>query len=187
MLSRRSILLGSLATAASLAVTGRARASVSVALTLSELVGQSRHALVGTPVDRFSQWETIGRARRIVTYTLVRADYSLDGRPPSTGELMVRTLGGIAGDVGQVVPGEAVLHQGAAAAVFLSEIGKDLFAVTGMAQGHYPLTTDGVRRLRATATEVLHVAADSAVKLLDGRTVPEVETLIFSELSRGAR
>lgn len=193
MLSRRSLLLGGLATVAGVATAGRARASVARALTLNELVHQSLYALVGTPIELFGRWETVGRRSRIVTYTLVRADYSIDGRPPETSEIMIRSLGGRVDDIGQTVPGEAMLQRGRPATVFVEELSRDLFAVTGMAQGHYPVLTDdhGVKRLHAVAGLLEFVggakALDSAVHVLDGRTVTEVEGLVYGEIKRGAR
>lgn len=187
MLSRRSLLLGSLFATVGVSAAGRAVASVSRALTLNELVQGSRHALVGTPVDLFAQWETYGKHRRIITYTMIRTEYSFDGRPPATREVLVRTLGGIVDGIGQIVPGEAVLRRGATSALFLVDVSKDLFEVTGMAQGHYPLVADaqGMRRLSASHG-ALEVATDasSAVKRLDGRSVEEVETLVYAELGR---
>ncbi|HVU01853.1 MAG TPA: hypothetical protein VHE30_08880 [Polyangiaceae bacterium] len=191
MLSRRSVLTGGLATAAHLALSRRAGATVARALTLNQLVHQSRHGFVGTPVDAFCRWETIGGHSRIVTYTLVRADYSFDGRPPATSDVMVRTLGGAVDDVGQVVPGEAVLDRGVATAVFLEEATRDLFVVTGMSQGSYPvrLERDGVKRLRARASqlEIVGASLESAVRRLDGRSVTETEALVAKELASGPR
>jgi hypothetical protein len=160
-------------------------------VTLNELVHVSQHAIVGTPVDLFGQWEMIGKRSRIVTYTLVRAEHSLDGRPPATSEVMIRTLGGVVSDIGQVVPGEAALHRGATAALFIQEASRDLFVVTGMAQGHYPLAVDasGTLRLHATKELVELVGSEdhAAIHALDGRTVAEVETLVRQEMARGAR
>src|SRR5215475_11867859 len=105
MLSRRSLLAGGLAMLA----VGRVRpaqATIVRSVTLTELVQQSRHALVGTPTSTASLWETIGGTDRIVTYTRVRVEYPLDGTAPASSELVVRTLGGTVGDIGQVVPGE---------------------------------------------------------------------------------
>ena len=62
-----------------------------------------------------------------------------------------------------------------------------------MAQGHYPVLADdqGVKRLRAEAGLVKLLGGanvtDSAVHLLDGRTVTEVEGLVSQEIRRGAR
>jgi hypothetical protein len=189
MISRRTLLVGSLVAAAGATLVRRSVASVSLPLSLSELVKSSRHAIVGTPVDLFAQWESLGDHRRIITYTMVRTEYSLDGRPPATREVLVRTLGGIVDGIGQIVPGEAVLRRNAPAAVFLTDVAKDLFAVTGMAQGHYPLVTDpqGVRRLTMSrgAVEVRMTAA-AAIKRLDGQSVEDVEKMIHAELGSAA-
>jgi hypothetical protein len=178
---------------AGVAGVGRAAASVARALTLTELVHQSRHTLIGMPLELFGRWETVGRRSRIVTYTLVRADQSLDGQPPPTKEIMIRTLGGRVGDIGQTVPGEALLSLRRPATIFVEDLSRDVFAVTAMAQGHYPVLADrqGVKRLRAEAAHLEFLgganAMDSAIHLLDGRTVTEVEGLVREEIKRGAR
>jgi hypothetical protein len=159
------------------------------ALTLGELVFESNHAFVGTPMDSFSLWEAVGGRRRVVTYSTIKAEYSFDGRPPDASELTLRSLGGIVDGVGQVVPGEAVLRRGATAAVFVRRLDRSVFAVTAMAQGHYPLVTDpdGTRRLFATPAAREAAGRDGAVQRLDKRTVQEVEGLVLEELSRGKR
>jgi hypothetical protein len=159
-------------------------------LSLAELVYQSRHALVGTPVSFEALWETVGRRQRIVTYTRLQVERPLDGRPPAASELTLRTLGGQVGDIGQIVPGEAALRRGATAALFLEELSPAVFAVSGMAQGHYPLQADrqGLRRLHADLQAAEQAAfADAAVHRLAGRTVNEVETLVAAEVARGSR
>jgi hypothetical protein len=191
MLSRRGVLLGGLSAAVGVAFAGKAGATVARALTLNELVHQSRHGFVGTPVDQFGRWETVGRRSRIVTYTLVRVEAAVDGRLTPTSDVMVRTLGGAVGDIGQAVPGEALFVKGESGTMFVDEISRDLFVVTGMSQGLYPLRADaqGIRRLKA-ATGQLSLwgnQADAAVQRLDGRTVLEVESMVYEELSRGPR
>jgi hypothetical protein len=189
MLSRRDFMLAALAGLAGVTTARRASATLARALTLPELLYQSTHAFVGTPTDARSQWETVGDRSRIVTYTVVRVESSLDGRPPSSSELLVRTLGGVVGDIGQIVPGEAMLRRSVSAAVFVEPLSKDCFGVTGMTQGHYPLRSDeaGVRRLRADLTTLKTVQAESAVQRLDGRTLVEAERILSEELARGAR
>jgi hypothetical protein len=188
MLSRRSLLTGGLS-AFAFARIRPAEATLVRALTLNELVSQSRHAVVGTPGDASSRWETIGGRERIVTYTQVRIEYPLDGTAPRSSELTVRTLGGRVGDIGQIVAGEAPLRRHGTAALFLEPIASDVFAVTAMSQGHYPILADdkGARRLRAHALSVRQMPSDAAVVRLDGRTVVEVEGLVFQEVARGAR
>jgi hypothetical protein len=188
MLSRRSLLAGGLG-ALAFARLPPAQATLVRAVTLNELVSLSQHAVVGTPGTASSRWETIGGHERIVTYTQVRVDYPLDGAAPKSSELVVRTLGGRVGDIGQIVPGEAPLHRSGTAALFLEPITSDVFAVTAMSQGHYPILADdkGARRLRAHVLTLKAMTSDAAVIRLDGRTVVEVEGLVYQEVARGAR
>jgi hypothetical protein len=153
---------------------------------LTELLYDSRHVVVGTPTDLSSQWEVVGRRSRIVTYTVLQVEQLLDGSSPRTSELVVRTLGGSVGDIGQIVPGEAVLRRGVRSTVFAQAISEDVFAVAGMAQGHYPLAADarGVERLIAHLADVRQVDESAAIRKLDGRTVLEAEALVAKELAR---
>jgi len=177
--------MGLSAAAAGTLLAERASAAVVRALSLSELVATSRFAVLGTPTDMSSTWETIGKRRRIVTYASVQVERALDGRSPGSSTVTIRTLGGRVGDIGQIVPGEAVLPKGQRAAFFLGEIASDVYYVTGLAQGHYPLSADaaGEHRLRRSPQigELLRLG-DSAVERLDGRTILEAERLIVTEL-----
>lgn len=187
MLTRRLLLLGGTLSLLGLATPRTARATLARALPLAELLHLSRHTVVGTPLGGFSAWEEVGGRRRIVTYTTVRVDACIDGRPPLEGEFTVRTLGGTVGEIGQVVAGEARLDRGRPAALFVEDLSRDLFAVTAMAQGHFPLQPDpgGVTRLRRGASLAGLVGGkDAAVRRLDGLTVLEAERLIATELTR---
>jgi hypothetical protein len=151
MLSRRQV-FGTLGLAgAALALPRLASATLARAITLPELVGLSQYALVGTATDAKSRWETVGNTRRIVTYVRVEVTQPIDGRPPPDTSLMLRTLGGQVGDIGQLVHGEARFELGAASVVFLAPDEDGVLGIAAMAQGHYPLrTTSGdVARLRA--------------------------------------
>lgn len=187
MLSRRSFIAGGLS-ALALARTHTAQATLVRAITLKELVSLSQHAVVATPGASSSRWETIGDRERIVTYTPVRVQYVLDGTSPAS-EIVVRTLGGRVGDIGQLVPGEARLRKDATAALFVEPVTTDVFSVTAMAQGHYLIQADdtGTRRLRANRISTATLAPDAAIVRLDGRTVGEVESFVYQEVSRGAR
>jgi hypothetical protein len=121
---------------------------------------------------------------------VVDVERPLDGRPIAKGPLMVRTLGGIVGGIGQVVHGEAVIGLGERTALFLRSVTPDFYSVLAMAQGAYPVTADerGVRRLHA-ALEALELrgAKDAAVYRLDGRSLQDAETMVADELTRGSR
>ena len=128
--------------AVSLPVAGphEAHAAVSVLMSLEELVAASSFVVVATALDRESRWETIGGGRRIVTYTRLKVDRGVSGAAPK--EIVVRTLGGSVGKIGQQVSGEAALSLGKPALLFLAKV-DDALVVTGLAQGHYPVVTDG--------------------------------------------
>lgn len=164
---RRVFLLASaLALPAALALTPRAeaplavadaRATVAVLLTLEELVESSAHVVVGTPGERYSVWEELPSGKRIVTYTKVAVERAVAGSPG--GEVWVRSLGGAVGKIGQSVAGEAQLHTGKRALLFLAKAGGTL-VVTGMSQGHFPVVADdkGVARLAPSPDQGLLLA-----------------------------
>lgn len=187
MLSRRSFVLGGLS-AFALCRPRSAEATLVRAVTLTELVSMSKHAVVATAGTPSSRWETIGDRERIVTYMKVRVEHVLDGTSPGS-EILVRTLGGRVGDIGQLVPGEAPLRPNTTSALFLEPVATDVFGVTAMAQGHYPLQADtaGTRRLVAHRLSFAKLAPDAAIVRLDGKTVSEVEAFVYQEVSRGAR
>ena len=125
-----------------------AEATTAVLMTLDEMVRVSEHVVVVEPVERVSQWETVGNSERIVTYTRVVIESPVVGQ--AQGEVWVRTLGGTVGKIGQHVAGEAqfTLHQ--KALVFLARPGEK-FVVTGMAQGHFPIDeSDAARTLKSS-------------------------------------
>jgi hypothetical protein len=96
--------------------------------------------VVGTPQEHQSRWEDLPSGRRIVTYTRVKVDTTVAGA--KVDEVWVRTLGGSVGRIGQQVAGEARLTRGERALLFLSKAGQ-ASVVAAMAQGHYPVLTDG--------------------------------------------
>jgi hypothetical protein len=185
MLSRRAF-VGSIA--ASIASTALpARASLARGVPLAELVGRSRHIILGTATSGSCQWEKVGRSNRIVTYSVVRVEAALNGEGPASSEVYVRSLGGSIGGIGQIVHGEAMLGLGEPAAVFLADLASGVFQVTAMSQGHYPLYRDdhGVKRLRSGLESLELVGTGAAAHALHGRTVAEAQNLVAAELGRG--
>lgn len=125
-----------------------AEATVSINLTLEELVASSQTVAVVEPLERSSRWEKVGDSKRIVTYTKLVVQDLVTGE--KRDEVWVRTLGGKVGKVGQHVAGEATFTLGERSLVFLSKAG-EATVVTGMAQGHYPLEEkDGAVRLKSS-------------------------------------
>src|SRR4029077_363296 len=87
-----------------------------------------------------SVWE----GGRIYTYTRVRVERPVAGNLDGAGELWVRTMGGIVGNIGQRVEGEAVLVPGQTSLLFVHAGGLTSVAeVTGRGQGQFPLVAEG--------------------------------------------
>lgn len=155
----------------------QAAASVSVALSLQELVDGSSHAVEAVATERRSTWKQVDGSRRIVTYTTVRVVQTAYGTAPTT--FQVRTLGGVVGKIGQHVSGEAQLAVGKPCLLFLTPLSDTVHVVTGRAQGHYPIVTDdeGVRRLRPSPDRgrvvPRHGPTVSAYEALVRRPVPK--------------
>ena len=181
MLSRRRVLRGLGLGCAALAAPRLASATLARAITLPELVGFSQFALVGTATDAYSRWETVGNSRRIVTYVRLEVTQPIDGRPPPDTSLLVRTLGGRVGDIGQLVHGEARFELGSRAVAFVAPDDDGVLGVTAMAQGHYPLRAeagDSVRLRASPNVPTLTRIEGSAVERLVHKTVLEAETLV---------
>lgn len=192
MLSRRQVLVSMGMGCAAAAVPGVALfprvalATMARAVTLPQLVGLSQFALVGTATDAQSRWETVGESRRIVTYVRVEVTQPIDGRPPPDTTLMLRTLGGRVGDIGQLVHGEARFELGAPTVMFVTPDNDGVLGVTAMAQGHYPLRAeagDVARLLASPNMPSLTRVEGSAVQRLVQKTVVEAEGLV-SEIMR---
>lgn len=167
-----------------------AEASVSVQMTLDELVVASQRVVIATALDRSSRWEELPTGRRIVTYTRLAIDETVDGA--SSAEVTVRTFGGVVDNIGQQVSGEATLKIGERALVFLADVGEgDLRAtvVTGMAQGHYPLDeSSGEPVLKASPDRGTLVnrrgPSVPAAVVLVGAKLPDVRAKIADSVSR---
>jgi hypothetical protein len=123
--------------------------------------------------------------RRIVTYSRVSVVGPVDGRPPQEQEILVRTLGGKVGDIGQIVHGEAQLEHNRPGLMFLQPTEGKALQIVAMAQGHYPIRIDreGTSRLlQSPALPDLVEQLQAAVEILPGRTIPQVEQLVAHEL-----
>jgi len=185
-MDRRGLLRVVSAGAVGVFVGRPARASLSRAVRLEELVTRSEHVLLGEPLEAYSQWERIGDRKHIVTYTRVRAHELLGGKDPKQDELLVRTLGGQSGELGELVHGEARLRIAARGVLFVMPA-QGVLSVTAMAQGHYPLerTSAGTELLRRSpAAGELVDEANSAVRQLPGLRVSEARTLAQQAVRR---
>lgn len=161
-----------------LSVAGTASATVVRAVTLEQLVKKSSSVLVGLPLERWSEWASIGGTKRIVTLTRVRVEEAVSGAEDS--EVLVRTLGGRIGDIGQLVDGEAELRVGERSLVFSHRFDAGLSGVTAMAQGHYPFdaTSGEVRLVRSPRIGTMLKNQGAAVEQLEGLTVRDAKALV---------
>jgi hypothetical protein len=134
-------------------------ASVSIAVSWEGLLQESSSVAVATPFESKAVWEN----GRIFTYTHVRVDRAVAGDLAQGAEVWVRTLGGIVGDTGQSVEGEAVLGLNQSSLLFLHAGPASSFQVTARGQGQFPM-------IKATdPTQPAHVVRNGAVGLLMDR------------------
>ena len=144
-----------------------ADAAVSVAYTLEKLTAESSTVVVAKAIEQRSDWLQLAGSRRIVTLTKLHVGETVVG--DASGEVWVRTLGGIVGRTGQQVSGEATLVLEEKALIFLTRATDGAWVVTGMGQGHYP-----VRLIdRGTGSPVPLLAASPQVGTLLGRNARE--------------
>ncbi len=138
-------------------------------MSLPSLVQGSRRIVVVTALASESHFEELGRRRRIVTDTRVRVEERLAKADGADSELLIRTLGGSLGRLGERVHGQAQLVVGEPCVAFLLQGPDGLHYVNGMAQGHYPLRGPAARQL-ATSPDLPEILdfQSSAVKALVG-------------------
>ena len=167
--SRRGLMVGLASGVVASAFSGTASATVVRALSLASLVQGSRRILVVTALEAESHFEDLGRRRRVVTDTRVRVEEGVAKAEGTDSELLVRTLGGAIGRLGERVHGQAQLILGEPCVAFLLQGPDGLHYVNGMAQGHYPLRGTSVRQLVSShdLPEILDFDR-SAVKALVG-------------------
>jgi hypothetical protein len=157
-----------------------ARASVSIAVTWDGLLRESTAAVMATSVETRAVWEN----GRIYTYARLHVDRAIEGDLPPGGEAWVRTMGGVVGNVGQMVDGEAVLTPGQSGLLFLHPGPPGAYVVTARGQGQFPLVPDAdpkalphlVRSHSAGALLPPRPAATSpfAADVVHGRAVDDV-------------
>jgi hypothetical protein len=173
----RSVALALVVCLAAASLPGRpASASTSIALPLEALVTDSAAAVVATPITQVALWE----GGRIVTYTQSHVDAVVAGSALGD-EVWVRTFGGEVGNLGQSVEGEPVFTVGRPCLVFLrhasvlaegpAEELPGIYAVTGRAQGQFPVVSDAagqIRVIKSSGVGALMVPKGAAMPLLAG-------------------
>lgn len=163
-----------------LGTSRRAEATLVRGLTLPELLAGSDRIAVVTPLFAESSWATIAGQRCIVTDTRVRVEDSIRATTSAT-EVIVRSLGGRVGAVGELVHGQPELRLGQTSVAFLREVAHGLHWTNGMAQGHYPLLrrSDGARLLTLSRSlPAISRWQGSAVQALRDKELEEARRLI---------
>jgi hypothetical protein len=131
-------------------VTPESNASVSISISYETLIKNTGTVGVMTPVEQYAAWED----KKIYTFTRLHVDEAIAGALGTGSEAWVVTLGGIVGNVGQSVDGEAVLHVGEPSLLFLRPDVKSpgLYIVTARGQGQFHIDVDKtkLRRLRSS-------------------------------------
>ena len=165
---------------ATLAWPTAGHATTARAVSLQDLVKRSTRIARTTSLESWSRSEAIGDTRHIVTYSRLRVDDLIHG--PSEAEILVRTLGGRIGELGEIVHGEAEIALNEPCVVFLHQNSDGIEQVTAMAQGHYPLAMDtaGKPHLRASRNMPRLLGSGlSAVAQLSGLRFEEARGLIL--------
>jgi hypothetical protein len=125
-------------------VPSDASASVSIAIGFEALCKDADNVAIVTPGEARSVWED----GRIYTYTRVHVDRAVAGDLGAGADGFVRTMGGVVGNVGQMVDGEPVLNGGRPSLLFLRKLaaGGGAYEVSARAQGQYPILYDEVKK-----------------------------------------
>lgn len=181
VVARRAFVLGSAALGALMLETRSAQATLVRGLTLQALVARSQQVIVLRPLESHSHYVTLGGRRSIVTDTRIRIEDVVAKQPPQADELLVRTLGGRVGRVGEIVHGQAELEAGGLSLAFLKQDADGAYWIMGMAQGHYPIEGVPAEQAHLTASRNLPEIRDwdsSAVRELAGKKLAAARSAI---------
>jgi hypothetical protein len=150
---------------------------------LKELVQQSQSVVVATPLGGTCSWERVGGSRRIVTYTRIRVDQLVRGEDPDSAEMVVRTLGGSVGKIGQLVEGQAELRAGQSTLLFTLALERDLYGVTALAQGEYRVVPEAAGRILRPSRLLPKIIGrnDSALQRLTGKALADALQIVRAE------
>jgi hypothetical protein len=172
-ISRRQLLAG----LAAAYVLGRRTLTHARAETFADLVARCDCCVTGRSLGASSEWWTLAGRRRIVTVHRFAVDHVLAGEAAGGDELLVRTLGGVIGDYGERVIGEAELRVGEPALLLLTAAEPGVHVVSGMEHGRFRVVreADGVERLHAP--QRAHAAA-SPTAVLEGARLSEAQALV---------
>lgn len=135
-----------------LGLSAIASASVSVALSLEELVASSDEVVLGTVTGQQARYD---KRRRIVTDVTLRVDDTMKGNRAKGAEIIVTRFGGEIGDLGMRVEGEPNFTTGEQTIVFAKRLSAasipqralPRFRAVGMSQGVLRIESNAGRQL----------------------------------------
>lgn len=137
-----------------LVATRQASATVLFERSVDELAREADAVVLATPLaGRTSRWSS----GRIVTDVTARIDAVLSGRVANGSTVVVRTPGGVVGDVGQTLSGAPTLTEGVAVVLFLTAPRNGARAVLSLSAGVLPVQArpDGAVLVMPAVTEGL--------------------------------
>jgi hypothetical protein len=154
-----------------LATLPTASATSLIPLDLAELTARADQIVVGTVESQQTQF--VSHGERIITEVRIRINHTLRGAA-SGSVLVVRHLGGVVGNIGQLVFGEASFQTGEEVLLFAEQRAGSLYPV-GMAQGALHVDTRS-RTVHADlgGAELLARASASGLLAVQGHSLAEV-------------
>jgi hypothetical protein len=164
-----------------------ASATTLAALDLPTLSSGADRVLLGT-VERVESHYLSEGSAYIVTDVTIRCERELLGVPVGS-RFVVRHLGGVVGELGQRVHGEASYRTGEQVLLFAKERGGAFYAM-GMAQGAMHVFTDpqGIARVDVALDQAELVApSGQAVPTVSGRPLEDVLSSVRLLLARRAQ
>ena len=119
-------------------MAGPAFATTVVKLDLKQLVQRADLIVQGQVQSVYSQWDQ--ELRLVFTYVSIRVDDPLKGERRQS--VLIRQVGGTAGEIQMSVAGVPQFKDGEMAIVFLKRQADSTFQVVGMGQGVYEVIDD---------------------------------------------
>ena len=113
-------------------------ATVLLKMNLADLTGEADAIVSGTVTSSYSAWNE--DRSLIFTYSTLAVDSTLKGKHKY--QVLVRTHGGIVGEIGMRMIGEPELKKSDQVLVFLEPDGHGYNRVVGMSQGRFRVETD---------------------------------------------
>lgn len=163
---------------------GDAGATVAIALSVEDMAVRADTVVRATVRGQMSAWDEAHR--RIHTYTELEVTETWVGEAPPT--VVVRTLGGVVGEIGMRVSGMARFRSGEDVVLFLRTDplggGDDQFEVVGLSQGKFRVESSEAGAMAVPSTEGLALAhADTKGRIWVGRDGPAPGAVRLSDLS----